>query len=373
MRVLHVYKTSIENSFGGVEIVIDQLSKGLNKFGIFVEVLSLSDNNNFISNNSLYRTTHCKTNISIQSTPISLSAISVFKSKIKEFDIINYHFPWPYMDFLHLISDVKIPTVVTYHSDIIKQKTLNKIYYPLLGRKFLSSVDHIVATSKNYLDSSSILSNFKFKTSVIPLSIDEKSYEVPSSNYLNKFLKLHNNYVLFVGVLRSYKGLEHLIEASCYINCKIIICGSGPLENKLKNIVKNRLYDNVIFLGEVSDIDKSALIINSKCVISTSNLRSEAFCISLLEGAMYGKPLISTDLGTGTSYINLHGFNGIVLKPNNPYEIASAINLIFDNDYLATKMGLNSRNRYLHEFNYDIYIQKYIDLYQKLILEKNSI
>ena len=69
----------------------------------------------------------------------------------------------------------------------------------------------------------------------------------------------------------------------------------------------------VAVLGALDDADKVALLTLCYAVAFPSHLRSEAFGISLLEGAMYGKPMISSEIGTGTSYINIDGETGLVV------------------------------------------------------------
>jgi hypothetical protein len=61
-----------------------------------------------------------------------------------EADLI--HFPWPMMDLVHFATHHGRPSVVSYHSDIIKQRTLLKLYSPLM-RQFLKSVDRVLVAS----------------------------------------------------------------------------------------------------------------------------------------------------------------------------------------------------------------------------------
>ena len=103
----------------------------------------------------------------LASTGLSLSAFSSFARLAASADLIHYHFPWPMMDLLHLATQAGKPSVVTYHSDVVRQEVLGALYRPLMWR-FLSSVDRIVATSPNYLASSEVLQKFRHKTEVIP-------------------------------------------------------------------------------------------------------------------------------------------------------------------------------------------------------------
>src|SRR5690606_31774396 len=150
----------------------------------------------------------------LASTGFSLDVISRFRALSAGADIVHYHFPWPFMDLLHMLHPPGKPTVVTYHSDIIKQKALLQIYKPLMHR-FLSSVDRIVATSPNYLESSDVLRRYRDKTEIIPIGLNEADYprasEKLKAGWRARFVK---PFFLFIGVLRYYKGLHTLIEAA---------------------------------------------------------------------------------------------------------------------------------------------------------------
>src|SRR5437870_812630 len=67
------------------------------------------------------------------------------------------------------------PLIVTYHSDIVRQRVLLRAYGPLLGRT-LRSAARIIATSPNYIASSAYLRPHAAKCAVIPLGIDAERF-----------------------------------------------------------------------------------------------------------------------------------------------------------------------------------------------------
>jgi len=273
---------------------------------------------------------------------------------------------------LHFIARVKKPSVLTYHSDIVKQKYFYKIYHPLMN-KFLKSVDNIVATSPNYLKTSIVLKKYKEKVNVIPIGLDKSSYPIPSKSNLAYWReKFSNKFFLFVGVLRYYKGLHMLIEAASKSNYPIVIVGSGPTERELKLKVKKEGVNNIHFVGFVSDLDKASLFTLSYAIIFPSHLRSEAFGISLLEGAMYGKPLISSEIGTGTTYINIDGETGLVVEPSNPEALHKAMEYLLKNPNIAKKMGEGAARRYKNYFTASKTAESYHNLYNSLLNKPNK-
>jgi len=368
MKVLHFYKTYLPDSVGGVEQVISQIALSSASLGVDTEVLALSptmvERTIKIDNHYVHR---CRSNFEIASTPFSVSAFLRFRQLAKEADIIHYHFPYPFADLLHFITQVNKPTVLTYHSDIVKQKYLLKLYQPLMN-KFLSSVDRIVSTSPNYLKSSKVLARFKDKVSVIPIGLDKSTYPTPSKDRLEYWQKkFGDKFFLFVGVMRYYKGLHILIEAARNSDYPIVVVGAGPIEKELKDQVESLGINNIYFVGFVSDEDKVALFTLSYAVLFPSHLRSEAFGISLLESAMYGKPLISSEIGTGTTYINIDGETGMVVPPSNPSALREAMDYLWNNPRAAKKMGERAEKRYWDLFTADKMAKSYVDLYQSLL------
>ncbi|MDH5369813.1 MAG: glycosyltransferase family 4 protein, partial [Gammaproteobacteria bacterium] len=362
------YKTYLPDTIGGIEQVINQLARGTKELGVTTAVLALSptkvDRTVEVDGHLVHR---CKSNFEIASTPFSISAFLRFRQLAKEADIIHYHFPYPFTDILHLVTRINKPSLVSYHSDIIKQKHLIKLYRPL-KRYFLNSVDHIVAASPNYLKTSRVLSELNHKTSVIPYGLDKNCYPTSTVETLNNWReRFGSRFFLFVGVLRYYKGLHILVEAARKSDYPIVIVGAGPIERELKLQVEKLGVSNIHFVGHQSDEDKVALLEICYAVVFPSHLRSEAFGISLLEGAMYGKPLISSEIGTGTSYINIDKETGVVVPPSNPDALHLAMDYLWNNPQEAAAMGKRAEERYWQLFTAKQMSESYVALYKKLI------
>ena len=126
MKVLHFYKAAYPDSFGGVEIVVHNLANGMSSKGHSINVLSTSDKQLKTQNISKnYRIHFSKRLFTIFSSPFSIAVIKNYKKLGKDADLIHYHYPWPFMDLLHLIYFRDKPSIVTYHSDIVR---LIKLY-----------------------------------------------------------------------------------------------------------------------------------------------------------------------------------------------------------------------------------------------------
>ena len=368
IRVLHFYKTSFPDTMGGIEQVIYQLASGSVKLGVEVDVLSLSTHKDLKTIEiEGYLAHRAHLNFMIASTGFSVSVFWHFFKLAKQADIIHYHFPWPFMDLVHFVTRVKKPTVITYHSDITRQINLLKLYQPLKC-KFLESMDVVVATSPNYLATSSVLSKHKHKTKVIPIGLCKASYPKPSADRLQFWRdKVGVKFFLFVGLIRYYKGLHILLEASKGIDYPIVIVGAGPIEQELYEQANKLGLRNIHFLGYQSDEDKVALLTLCYAVVFPSHLRSEAFGVSLLEGAMYGKPLISSEIGTGTTFINIADETGIVIPPSDPKALRQAMTYLWEHPEQAVEMGKRAERRYWQFFTADQMVKSYIELYHDVL------
>jgi len=374
LRILHFYRTYLPNSIGGVEQMIYQLCSSSPQYGIKPEVLSLIKSPekapSTINNHNVY---WCRKDFEFASNSFSWGAFTKFRYLAAKADIVHYHFPWPFSDLVHFLSGIQKPTVLTYHSDIVRQKMLLHLYRPLM-RQFLGHIDRIVATSPNYLTTSSILQEYNIKVAVIPIGLDRESYPVPTAELLDHWRRhLGPRFFLFIGVLRFYKGLHILLDALVNTKYPTVIIGAGPIEKALKKHANKLHLDNVHFLGYLPDVDKVALLTLAYSVVFPSHLRSEAFGITLLEGAMYGKPLISSEIGTGTSFVNIDGDTGLVILPGDPAALEKAMCWLWQNPKQAQLMGKRAQQRFYKHFTANQMASNYSELYYQLIEEKERV
>jgi rhamnosyl/mannosyltransferase len=373
MRVLHFYKTYYPDSWGGVEQVIRQLCVGTGKVGVINEVLTLTREAGPAELEFEGHLVHrVPLDFEIASTGFSFAAIRKLARLARRADVIHYHFPWPFMDLAHFLARIQKPSVVTYHSDIVRQKNLLRVYAPLKQR-FLRSVDQIVATSPNYLASSPVLKRFRAKTRTITYGLDKSIYPQPGQAVLDRWrARCGERFFLFVGVLRYYKGLHILLDAMAQSDYPVVIVGAGPIEQELKAHADRLGLHHLMFVGALEEIDKVALLQLCYAMVFPSHLRSEAFGISLLEGAMFGKPMISSEIGTGTTYINIDQETGLVVPPSDAQAFGAAMRTLWEQPELARAMGERAEARYWQLFTAQRMADSYAALYRELIERRRA-
>lgn len=366
MKILHFYKTFAADQHGGVEMFIRHLTHATSQQGCENVVLSLAKESAPSVVGPDYELVQAKEDFNLASTGVSLSSFKMFAQLAKSADLVHYHFPWPFMDLVHFATRLKKPTVVTYHSDIVRQKILKYLYGPLQNA-FLNSVDAIVATSPNYLESSPVLVNHRDKSIAIPIGLEESMYPQFEPEKVAELRERHGRFFLFVGVLRYYKGLEFLLRAMEGTNWPLLVVGAGPLEQELIQMASEKNLHNVHFIGQVTEQEKVNLLEACYAVMFPSHLRSEAFGISLLEAAMFGKPMVCSEIGTGTSYINQHEVSGLVVPPQDELAMRFAMSRLWESPMLAASYGEAARQRYLDVFTSRSMGEAYVKLYAKLV------
>ncbi len=372
MKTLNVYRTYFPDPPGGLQEAIRQICLSTQKFDIQNEIFTLSKKPTprliQAPEATIYRE---KSWMAPASCDIGgIKAFMEFNRLSASADLIHLFHPWPFAELLNLVVNKSKPRLLTYISDVVRQKQLGKIYLPLMN-KTLDNVDLIVANCPNYVKTSPVLSKTKFehKIKVIPLGIDQASYPV-IDNPIESLHRFHFDktkpFFLFVGVLRYYKGLHTLLEAAKNTSQAIVIAGSGPEEARLKQMAAELQLSNVFFIGSITNEEKVALLKLCTALILPSHLRSEAYGMVLVEASMYGKPMISCEIGTGTSFVNLHHQTGFVVAPENPTQLSDAIHQLSDVS-TSTTFGIQARQRYDELFSGIALGKAYSDAYRVLL------
>jgi len=382
MKILQVNKLYYP-WVGGVEKVVQQIAEGLNgENEIEIEVLCCSQKGKRKTEEiNGVKICRAASRGIFWGLPISFDFFRLFKKFSKEADIIDFHHPFPLGDlalFLFTRQNFfkknsggfrsKAKLIVHYHSDIVRQKILEIFFKPLVLNT-LRQAQKILVSNPNLIKNSTYLKKFQEKCEVIPFGVDLAKFEKFDEREVENLKEKYGDFVLFVGRLNYYKGLNYLIEAMKKIDANLVIIGQGPEEKSLKIKVKRLKLGNRIFFLPFQD--ERALINfykGAKLFVLPSIFKSEAFGIVLIEAMACGKPVISTELGTGTSFVNQDGATGFVVPPKDSRALAQAIKEILENKKLAQEFGQNARNRAIQEFSLEKMLKRVSEVYKSVIL-----
>lgn len=368
LRVLHIYRTYFPETQGGLQESIRQLCLATRPLNVENTVFALARQPEpALMNLPEGRLVRARSWFELASCDFGAwEALRRCRDAADQSDIIQIHYPWPFADMLlPFIRRRKQPVLVTYVSDIVRQTGLGQLYAPL-RHYLLSTAARIVATSPYYAESSEILRAYSGKLICIPHCMND--VKPPSAALSAQWeARFGRSFFLFVGVLRYYKGLDFLIAAAILSKAPIVIVGEGPEGERLRQEVVDKGLSHVHFLGALPDADKIALFSICRAVVFPSHLRSEAFGMTLLEGARAAKPLICCDINTGTTWINRHNETGLVVPPANPVALAGAINTLDGNTDLCRRLGQGAWARWQQCFKPDVVGAAYRDLYDDLL------
>lgn len=368
LKVLHIGKFYYPYR-GGIETFLYNLCTYL-KDKIDVEVLAANTNFNTVTEEiDGIRVTRAASAGVFLSTPICPSFLEYIR--LSDADIIHIHSPNPMAEMAYLLSGYGKRAVVSYHSDILRQKITGALYTPF-QKRLLRQVNRIVAATPNHIKYSPVLAAFREKSVVIPYGIDLSRYEM-TDNIKEKVSEIKNIYggrhiILFVGRLIYYKGVEYLIQAMHDVEAVLLIVGSGNEEAKLKNLAFNLgISEKCIFLGEVTDEYLVSLYHSCDTMVLSSIERTEAFGIVQIEAFACGKPVISTNLKTGVPYVNQNGKTGLVVEPRSHRAISNAIKILLSNEDMRNEMGRSGKLRAEEEFSINKMGEKYLKLYNEIM------
>ncbi|SDT84652.1 glycosyltransferase [Desulfobacula phenolica] len=367
-KITHIFKTYFPETNGGLEEAIRQYGTHARKNGFDVEVVSVGAETYTIKTPDGIKTKFYKTTVDVFSNPFSMAFARSFREICANADILHFHFPWPTAELLALFHTIRKPALVTFHCDIHKIKPLKRIYLPFM-KQFFKKMDKICISTRGLLKITPYLAQFRDKIEEVSYFINEKRFfNLPDPDPdIIEFTEKFKGYALFVGVLRWYKGLDILLDAAKKIDNDIVIVGKGDLYYKLASRIKNENLGNVHLMGFQGDNNLKFLIEKSKLIVLPSITPAEAFGQILLEGLYFSKPLVSTQLGTGTSLVNRHNYTGFVVQPGSSVALAGAINAIVNDEALCERFSKNAFHHYLDNFTAAVQGDKYIRIYRSFL------
>ncbi|MEN9560195.1 MAG: hypothetical protein RLZZ502_1406 [Pseudomonadota bacterium] len=320
MKVLHVYQTYFPDTVGGLEEAIRQICLATSALGV--------QNSIFCCGFQDVKETYTTPEARIIKTPRwfkkwsctfpHLAGVKDFQEAAAEVDVVHYHLHWPVADMLDMCISNK-PLIITYHSDLVRQRAVEFLYAPLRSRLFRRA-NVIIATSSDYAHSSKTLLPHLDKVQIIPLCMDFR-HELPALT--------REPYVFFVGMLRYYKGLEVLLDAAKISGVKILVAGKGELHEHLRTRIREEHIQNLELLGEISEADKILHLRRCSALVLPSINRAEAFGMVLLEALKYDCPIITTSLASGNNYV-ARQMGGQLLPPNDAPALARKLSACID-------------------------------------------
>jgi glycosyltransferase involved in cell wall biosynthesis len=209
---------------------------------------------------------------------------------------------------------------------------------------------------------------------VLPNAIKNEVSEKEIKKVFSSRAKKEGSGVLFLSNMDKSKGWMKLLEACSMLNNKNInfkcsFAGAWPSikeESEFLSYVKeNGLSEVVSYVGKVDSVDKNILLKKSNILVFPTEYKLETFGRVIIEGMMFGLPVIANSIATIPSIID-HKKTGLLLNNNTPKEIADCIEYLLKNQKMAISMGIAGRKRFLDKFEISEYKKSFIKILNRI-------
>lgn len=352
MKILHLTKFFYPD-IGGIETVTKNICDNLSKIPNYtVDVVCFSKKQK--KKNRRYRIFTLKYK-KIFSTPLSFDFIEFFKIIRNKYDFLHIHLPNPMMVIMLFLFRKNEKIIIHWHTDILSYDFLKFLFKPF-EYWILKNSYKIIVTSKNYLDSSTELTHFKKKTSIIsPTTYDLDKIKIKKVPNFFKKKKKDKKIILFVGRLVKYKGLYQFLQNINLLSddCIFVIVGKGPEKIKLNTLIKNiNLEKKVIFIERLKFSEYVYLLKKSFLFVLPSLTRQEAFGMVLIEALSVGLPIINFNIeGSGVNFVNKNNLTGFNIELLNYEEFFNKINMLLLDKKIYRTLRKNSKVRFKKLFH----------------------
>lgn len=288
-------------------------------------------------------------------------------------NLLHVHAPNPWGDLAAISSARDVPVVMTWHSEIVRQRNLMKVYSRIQQRA-LQRVDRIVVFTPRHFESSQQLraEGLEKKIVPVPIGIDFTRLDAPPAPAVaDRICTWASGRALLVTVGRHvyYKGYEHLLNAMARLrsDAVLLMLGTGPLKLALEQQAQGLgLGDRVRFLGEVDEATLVTALQMCDVFCLPSIEPAEAFGIASAEAMACGKPTVVCELGNGVNYLNQAGVTSLVTPPRDEAALADAIDMLVLNDAERARMGGAARAWVRSQFSVEAMREGTLALYRTL-------
>lgn len=356
---------------GGVEKVMLDLTQGISERGIRCDMLCAASHrgSQTIRLNDHGSIHAVRTLKKAAATMLSPAMIGTLRRIARDYDIIHVHHPDPMACLALLLSGFRGKVVLHWHADILRQRLLLKFYAPL-QKRLTERADLIICTTPDYLYSSPWLRSHIHKGTTLPIGIepvreaDAASVEAIRSRWPGKKI------VFSLGRLVPYKGYRYLIEAAGLLpdDYVVAIGGNGPLKEELQQQIDAAgVSGKAVLLGGLPEAELPTWYHAADIFCLPSVQKTEAFGIVQIEAMSCGKPVVATRIpGSGTGWVNEHGFSGLNTDIEDARGLAEAITEITSTPETYARFSAGARQRFEKFFTLENMIEKCLSYYSQL-------
>jgi rhamnosyl/mannosyltransferase len=280
-------------------------------------------------------------------------------------DLIHMHMPNPAAAFAYIVNRCRIPLVLTHHSDTIGRANIRWLSDPFV-QQAMRRASRIIVTTRRYAETSPELKSHLDKIEVVPCGIDPSKYEHADSAAVQKIRSRYGpRFVVAIGRLVPFKGLDFLIRAIKGVPGNLLIAGDGPLRGQLEALAeKHRVSRQVFFAGKVDNSQIVDYLSAADIFVMPSVSRAESFGIVQLEAMASGLPVINTSIDSGVPEISIDGQTGLTVRPGDVPALSEAVRFLLDNDAIRRQFGKAARARVRTQYSASLMYTRTMRVYE---------
>lgn len=378
---------------GGLSTHVEMLTGELHRIGHRVDVVSFSDVNRFYAKYAVRGISFILNKLNKGSGIVytNKQRIRLLKSLVNikltktKYDVINAEDPAAMLS----LKGIDLPKVLTVHGyatfeylsiGSVLKGTKQETFLYEMEKKAYEMADALVAVDtriKNYLKDFAKRDATVIRNFVDTDTYDIKKYDIDS---LKKKLNIPKDKKILLcprrlteknGVIYPAMAVNLLKEK--YPEIMLYYAGDGEEREKLEDYIeKHKLHEHIKLLGSIPH-DK---IVEYFCVADIVLIPSvyskgieEATSIAAIEAMALGKPTIASAIG-GLKELIENEKSGILVQEKDERELADAIVKVFSDDLLRNTLSVGARQRVVEEFSLSNGVQKYLEVYKKVIKDK---
>lgn len=284
----------------------------------------------------------------LRSVPVLPAFFSVLRQELRHHppDVIHLHLPHPLgMLGVRWLARGR-PLLVTYHSDIVRQRWLGRLI-AMDRQAVLRAARKIHVSSEALLAESRDLHRHRSRCQVIPFGVDVEYFAQrdPHRHQLWRE-RVGDDFALFVGRLVYYKGLDVLLEALRETTIPLVVVGEGPRRVEWETLARVMgLADQVHFVGEVGPESLRALYQAARLFVLPSQERSETFGLVQLEAMAAGCPMVVCCASGGVASVHEGDRTAQLVPPHDMMALREAVVALWEDEARRRELAAAALDR----------------------------
>ena len=273
-------------------------------------------------------------------------------------DLIVLHEPNPWALLSYAIVHPRPPLAIWYHSDVVRPALQYALFYAPIAKPAYRRAERYIVSSPALAEHAAALAPYRDRVRVIPFGIDASSW---------RGIDGPSPFVLFAGRHVAYKGVDVLLRALRGTSIRAVIVGDGPKRGEWEALAATLgLGPQVRFTGDAPDVELRALMQSCAVLALPSVTRAEAFGYVQLEAMASSKPIVSTDVPSGVSWVNRHESTGLIVPAGDAGALRAALERLMGDPSLRRAFGEAGRRRVEEEFTLARLRERLAQLYREL-------